>query len=312
MIVTVTLNPALDKSTLADQIVAEQKIRCQNPTYEPGGGGINVSRAIKQLGGESVAIYPVGGHTGILFTELMTETGIPTKTIPIKQKTRENFIVVNLQTNQQFRFGMPGPALETSEWQAVLHTLATMDPKPEYVVGSGSLSPGVPTDFYAQMAHICHTMGSKFVLDTSGEALAKAAQQGVFLLKPNLGELSELSGSGSLHTDDIPKAAKSVIASGKCEIVVVSMGPAGAMMVTKDTVEHVPAPPVHKKSTVGAGDSMVGGMTLALSKGWKLSDVLAFGVACGTAATMNYGAELCKKEDVDKLFEWILKNKNSK
>jgi 6-phosphofructokinase 2 len=304
-IVTLTINPALDKSTVADHIIPEQKIRCGEPTYEPGGGGINVSRAIKKLGGDSLAIFPIGGHTGDLFLELVKATGISTETIATKARTRENFIVVDSLNNRQYRFGMPGAHLEEDEWKKSLVLIETMRDKPDYIVGSGSLPSGVPDDFYARLAKIAKKIGARFILDTSGEALKVAANAGVYLLKPNLGELADLSGNQSLTSETIPEAAATIIANGNCEIVVVSKGPAGAVLIAKDTIERVPAPTVHKKSTVGAGDSMVAGMTLSLAQGKSLLEVVRFGVACGTAATMNLGTELCRKEDVDKLYAWI-------
>ncbi|MBY0427574.1 MAG: hexose kinase [Cytophagales bacterium] len=304
-IVTLTINPALDRSTIADKIIPEQKIRCESPVYEPGGGGINVSRAIKKLGGDSMAIFPAGGHTGELFKELILSTGIDFLHIPTKDRTRENFIVVDSQNNSQYRFGMPGPHLEESEWQKSLDMIESMREKPDYIVGSGSLSPGVPVDFYARLAVISKKIGARFILDTSGEALRAAANAGVYLLKPNLGELADMSGNQSLIANDIPEAAMSIIEKGNCEVVVVSMGPAGAMLVAPGIEEHVPAPTVHKQSTVGAGDSMVAGMTLSLALGRSLREVVRYGVACGTAATMNKGTELCKKENVDKLYDWI-------
>lgn len=304
-IVTLTINPALDRSTVADHIIPEQKIRCEKPVYEPGGGGINVSRAIKKLGGDSLAIFPVGGHTGELFLDLVSATGITTKSILTKERTRENFIALDGLDNRQFRFGMPGPFLEPEEWQKSLEIIEKMKDKPDFIVGSGSLSPGVPNDFYAQLAEIAKKIGAKFILDTSGEALKAAANAGVYLLKPNLGELADLSGNPSLTSENIPEAAMSIIKKGNCEVVVVSMGPLGAMLIADGIVEHVLAPAVHKKSTVGAGDSMVAGMTLSLALGKSLQEVVRYGVACGTAATMNLGTELCRKEDVDKLYAWI-------
>jgi 6-phosphofructokinase 2 len=169
-------------------------------------------------------------------------------------------------------------------------------------VASGSLPPGVPEDFFARLALIAKQVNAKLVVDTSGKALQEAVKVGVFLIKPNLGELSNLYGKETLTPEELPLAARSIINQGGCEMMVISMGGAGAMLVTKEAQYIIKPPPVTVKSTVGAGDSMVGAMVLALSEGFLLEDVLRYGVAAGTAATMNYGTELCKKEDTERLF----------
>ncbi|HEY1055097.1 MAG TPA: PfkB family carbohydrate kinase, partial [Emticicia sp.] len=177
--------------------------------------------------------------------------------------------------------------------------------RPDFLVASGSLSPGLGDDFYEKVAAISHKIGSKLIVDTSGVPLERAMDEGVFLLKPNVGELAKLVKKESLEINEVDDAAREIISKGKCEVVVVSMGPQGAVLVTKDICEHIPAPPVQKKSTVGAGDSMVGGMVWALAEGKELSEMLRWGVACGSAATMNEGTQLFKKEDALKLLKWL-------
>ncbi|MDJ1482325.1 1-phosphofructokinase family hexose kinase [Cytophagaceae bacterium YF14B1] len=302
-IVTLTLNPAIDKSTSIDRLVPEHKLRCENPKFEAGGGGINVSKAIHKLGGESLAIFPAGGPTGTLLIDLLQEDKITCKAVPTEQWTRENFIVVEHSTNAQYRFGMPGPQLSEIEAQACLEAIKAAHP--DYLVASGSLPPGLPTDFYARVAKLAKEINARLILDTSGEPLKLAANEGVFLLKPNVGELSKMVGVETLETDDVDDAAKEIINRGDCGIVVVSMGPAGALLVTKDGHEHIPAPTVLKKSTVGAGDSMVAGMTWSLANGKTPQEMVRMGVACGSAATMNSGTQLFKMEDVRKLYDWI-------
>jgi len=305
MIVTITLNPAVDESTTVPTLVAEQKMRCAEPRYDAGGGGLNVSKALKKLGGTSLALFSSGGPTGQLFEHLVRQAGIDYRTIPTQGWTRENFIVTETATNAQYRFGLPGPTLSPEEARAWLQALETLPAQPTYLVASGSLSPGLPADFYAQLARIARNLGARFILDTSGEPLRAAANEGVFLLKPNIGELAALTGVEKLETEDVDDAARAIIDRGDCEVVAVSMGPQGAMLVTRDQVEHIPAPPVKKRSTVGAGDSMVAGMTYALSSGQSYRQMIRLGVACGSAATMNPGTELFHKEDVDRLLAWI-------
>lgn len=307
-IVTITINPAIDKSTIVDHIVPNHKLRCSDTKFEPGGGGLNVSRVIKRLGGESLAIFPVGGHTGKLLQELLDKEGIKQDPVEIKNWTRENFMAVDSSSNQQFRFLMSGPETSIEEGQLLLDKLTNLAEKPDYIVASGSLPPGLPDNFFVKIAKIAQKMNSKFILDTSGKGLQMAALEKVYLLKPNLSELSKMAGVESLKTEMIEEAARQIIDKGNCEMLAVSLGPAGALFVSKDYTELIPAPPVHSKSTVGAGDSMLAGMVFSLAAGKSLQEVIRYGVACGSATTMHSGTELCLKNDVDKLYKWIRKN----
>ncbi|WP_266363868.1 1-phosphofructokinase family hexose kinase [Tellurirhabdus rosea] len=304
-VLTITLNPAIDKSTTVDRFVPEQKLRCAPPRYDAGGGGLNVSKALRRLGGDSLALFSAGGPPGQLLQDLVRKAGISYRIIETQEWTRENFTVTETESNAQYRFNLPGPTLSASEAQSWLDSLSSLDFKPAYVVASGSLPNGVSTDFYARIARAVQNAGARFILDTSGQPLFEAANVGVFLLKPNLNELCALVGVETLETVDIDDAAREIIGRGDCEVVVVSMGPQGAMLVTRDFCEHVPAPSVKKLSTVGAGDSMVAGMTWALSQGRDYRQMIRQGVACGSAATMNPGTELFQPQDVERLLAWI-------
>jgi 6-phosphofructokinase 2 len=305
MIVTITMNPAVDKSTSVDKLVPEKKLRCAEMVNEAGGGGINVSKAIKELGGESLAMFPSGGLNGDLIESYLKDRQINYKTIPVAHETRENIVVRETSTNAQYRFVMPGAALSDLEAQACFDTLQQLDPKPSFIVASGSLPPGLPENFFGQLADLAKKMKARFIIDTSGKPLELAAKEGVYLLKPNLSELCSLVGKEHLELNEVDDAANEVIKDGRCEVMVVSMGPNGALLVTKDLCEHVPTPTVKKQSTVGAGDSMVAGMIWMLSQGRPLKETVQFGVACGTAATMNAGTQLFKKQDVHRLHDWI-------
>lgn len=307
-IYTLTLSPAIDKSTTVEHVVAEHKLRCADVKFEAGGGGINVSRAIKKVGGESVAVYTKGGPTGDLLQKLLNLEFINQLPVECKNWTRENFVVVETSSNQQFRFGMPGAKLEEEEWMKCLEILANPSRSVDYIVASGSVPEGVPLDFYAKLSVIAKAKNAKLVLDSSGSSLKAALKEGIYLLKPNTKELGELVGYELNTIKEQEDAAMQVVKSGKIEILVVSMGPSGAMIVSAEGIHHVAAPSVKKRSTVGAGDSMVAGLVLSLSNGFNPLDALRYGIACGTAATMNTGTELCKKEDVEGLFNWMKKN----
>ncbi|MBC6697577.1 1-phosphofructokinase family hexose kinase [Hymenobacter puniceus] len=305
-IVTLTLNPTVDKSTTADHIVPDQKLRCAAPKFEPGGGGINVSRALRRLGADSVAVFPAGGPTGHMLQELLTAEHVLQQAVETGSRTRENFIVVDALTSQQYRFGMPGTPLAPEEQQQLRAALQNLPETPDYLVVSGSLPPGVEPDFVVQIVRDAKARGTKVILDTSGPALQQVIQEGVFLIKPNVGELSKMAGVDELDDEAVAEAAQKLVREGKVEIVVVSLGPQGACVVTKEAVDHVPAPSVKRRSTVGAGDSMVAGLVYGLSTGLSLRETARLGVACGSAATMNPGTELFRKPDVDRLYKWLL------
>ena len=308
-IVTVTFSPSIDKSFATPEMVPDKKLRCTALHLDPGGGGINVARAIRILGGEVTAVFPSGGYTGKQFNQLLKEEGVPSVIIECKNETRENIVVVDQSKNLQYRFGMPGSELKEEEWKEILHVIDAMDDI-EFLVCSGSLPPGVPEDIYAQLAAIAKQKGAKCIVDTSGRPLKLAIESGLYLIKPNLGELSAFVGKEYLSNEDVKEIAMGIVSTGQCEVVVVSMGAAGAMLVNKDSAEIFTSPKVERKSTVGAGDSMVAGIVYSLSLNRSLQEAVRYGVACGTAATMNPGTELCKKEDVEALmaFEYGISN----
>jgi 1-phosphofructokinase len=240
--------------------VAEEKLRCDSPTREPGGGGINVARAIHRLGGAAQALYTSGGAIGHILQALLDDEGVDQTPIEIDEWTRENMIVHETSTDRQFRFGMPGPELSEAEMSSCLDALRTLEPTPDYLVASGSLPPGAPDDAYAAVAEVAHDLGARPVLDTSGAALREAMDAGWYLLKPNLRELEHLAGSALDTEPQRIDAARNFIDRGWCEVVVLSMGASGALLITTDRAEHVRSPTVSINSRVGAGHSMVGGL----------------------------------------------------
>jgi 6-phosphofructokinase 2 len=304
-IVTLTINPSLDKSTNFTRLIAEQKIRCESPRYDAGGGGINVSKAILKLGGNSFCLYTSGGSSGEMLEELIKKEGIESIAIKTKNWTRENFIAFETQTKAQYRFGFPGNELSEMEQNKIVDFISTI--KTDYLVISGSLNEGLPTDFYQKIAETAKTAAIKVIVDTSGESLRKVLETGVYLIKPNIGELAKLIGVERLELPEVEKAAVNLIDKGTAEIVVVSLGAEGAILVSKDETHFIKAPKVEKKSTVGAGDSMVGGMVWALSQNKTLKEVIQMGVCCGSAATMNEGTQLFKREDVEVLLKEMQK-----
>ena len=302
-IVIMTLNPAIDKSSSVAHVVAERKLYCKRPHFEPGGGGVNVSRAIKKLGGESMLLYPAGGLTGERLQGLLDEEGLNFRPFPIEGLIRESLVILEESTGRQYRFGMPGPELQKKEWEQFLDVLSAVEPAPDYLVASGSLPPGVPADFYARVARAGKKKGAKTIIDASGEALEEALKEGVYLIKPNVREFRELVGEDIKEESQIKAAAQKMVKSGRCEVLVISLGAAGALMVSEEISEHILPPTVPIVSKVGAGGSMVAGIVLSLARGKPLRESVLFGAAAGTSAVMTPGTELCRREDAERLFK---------
>lgn len=308
MIATVTLNPAIDKSTATDKIQPEKKIRCSSLLVEAGGGGINVSKAIRKLGGESIALFTAGGRNGALLKTLLDQLSIPCITIPVDGETRENFSVAESSTNAQYRFVMPGASMNSDQIKQCLFELEQLPTNVNLLVVSGSMPAGVPDSLLGDIAAVARKKDLKLIMDSSGTALSTALDVGVYLVKPNLAELSQWVGKEELQLHEVEDAAQQLVKENKAKVVVVSLGPAGALLVSDGLVKRVQAPTVKKKSTIGAGDSMVAGMAWMLEQQKSLDEVVMFGVACGTAATMNAGTALFETQDVYRLYDWIRSN----
>jgi 6-phosphofructokinase 2 len=305
-ILTLTMNPAVDKSASVAQVIVERKLHCHSPRFEPGGGGVNVSRAIRKLGGESTAIFPCGGPTGAYLLELLQQEGLACRPLPVQGWTRENLAVLEESSHLQFRFGMPGAPLSDEEWRNCLVALAASNKKPHYIVASGSLPPGVPDDFYARVARVGKGLGAKVIIDSSGEPLRLALQEGVYLIKPNLRELAELFGRELADESSQREIATEMVRSGQCAVLALSLGAGGVLLATAAGCERLQTPIVPIRSKVGAGDSMVAGMVLSLARGQEVRAAVRFGVAAGAAAVMTPGSELCRREDAERLYGELL------
>lgn len=301
-ILTLTMNPALDASSFVENVFPEHKLRCGPVRHYPGGGGINVARAIKKLGGEALALHCCGGATGGMLRTLLAAEGVSEQPIEIGGETRESLTVLESATGQQYRFVLPGPTLSEAEWQRALDAVRAVEPRPAFVVASGSLPPGVPVDFYAHLARLVREQGGHLILDTSGPALPAAVREGVFLIKPSLRELRTFAEGDLEHEEEQERAAMQIVGTGGCEAVVVSLGAGGVLLASPQGCERMRSPTVAVRSKVGAGDSMVAGIALFLARGRSLRDAVRFGVAAGAAAVMNAGTELCHHADAERLF----------
>lgn len=305
-VVTLTMNPAIDLSTAVERVAPERKLRCEGLRRDPGGGGINVARVVRRMGTGISAIYTTGGISGRLLADLVQREGVDSIALEIAADTREDFTVLERATGGQFRFVLQGPRMGASEWQACLGTLESLDPFPRYLVASGSLPPGVPDDFYAHVAWLAKERRARLVLDTSGPALKQALAHGVFMVKPNLNELSGLIGAGLTTEEDAARACHRLVAEGQAEVVALTLGNRGALLTTAGATWRAPALPIEPVSAIGAGDSFVGAMVWSLSAGHSLELAFRYGMAGGSAALLTPGTELCRRDDVVRLLDQVV------
>ncbi|EKY3197729.1 6-phosphofructokinase II [Cronobacter turicensis] len=304
-IYTLTLAPSLDSATMTPQIYPEGKLRCSSPVFEPGGGGINVARAIVHLGGAATALFPAGGATGEHLVSLLNDEHVAVETVCAHDWTRQNLHVHVESSGEQYRFVMPGATITDDEFRQLEEKVLAIESGAILVI-SGSLPPGVSIEKLQQLIKAARQQGIRLIIDSSGDALAAALEIGdIELVKPNQKELAALVKRDLTAPDDVRQAAQELVQSGKARRVVVSLGPQGALGVDgQDCVQVVP-PPMKSQSTVGAGDSMVGAMTLRLAQGAPLLDMVRYGVAAGSAATINQGTRLCSLENTDRIYHWL-------
>lgn len=305
VIYTLTLSPSLDSATLTPQIYPEGKLRCSAPVFEPGGGGINVARAITHLGGKATAIFPAGGATGEHLVSLLDDERVAVSTVEAQDWTRQNLHVHVESSGEQYRFVMPGARLSDDEFRQLEEKVLAI-PRGALLVISGSLPPDVKTEKLTSLVQAAQQRGIRCIVDSSGEALHAALAVGQLeLVKPNQKELSALVSRDLTQPDDVRSAAEELVRSGKARRVVVSLGPQGALAVDESGCVQVVPPPVKSQSTVGAGDSMVGAMALKLAQGASLLEMTRYGVAAGSAATLNQGTRLCSLADTQKIVDYL-------
>lgn len=301
-IVTLTMNPALDITTSTDVVHSTDKLRCAAARYDPGGGGINVAHVADVLGAATTAVFPAGGPAGETVEKLLVAEGLAVHRVKIGGSTRESFTVDERSTGKQYRFVLPGPELTLAEQTECLLQLRRAAASAAIVVASGSLPPGVPIDFYQRVADVCADLGAMFILDTSGGGL-KHVTSGVYLLKPSLRELRECVGRELDSEAEQAAAAYELIDRGCADHVLVSLGSRGALLATRQGGHRFPPVAVPAGSGVGAGDAMVAGVAVGLTRGWPLTKAVRLGVAAGAAMLLTPGTAPCTRDDAERLFE---------
>jgi len=304
MIYTITLNPALDHFLDVEELRVDDANRVKRECLYAGGKGIDVSRAIRHLGGDSMALGFIGGHTGQAMVALLKAEGVTCYFTPIVQETRRNIIVTTQRCGTQTMLNSPGPVVSRDEWAAFLTHLKLLDLQDAYVVVGGSLPVGVPSDAYGQIVEVVQARGARALLDADGLCLKSGLRARPFAIKPNVNELRRLTGKPLRSEADILRAAERVHRAG-VEVVMVSRGAKGVVLIGRQERYRATPPAVTVRSTVGAGDSTVAGFVFTHAAGKGLEECVRVATAAGTAATLVPGNQLCREADVRRLAQKI-------
>lgn len=305
-ILTITLNPTVDFATTAPEVVPGPKLRCTEPQIDPGGGGINVSRAIRQLGGQSTALVAIGGATGAHLLQLLALEGVATVAFQGPGETRQSVTVTEAKSGDQYRFVMPGPAWKDKDVPRALNTVDQATGDGTYVVLSGSQPPGVAKEFPSILAGHIAGRDARIIVDTSGPALFDLAEQpreAIHALRMNGEECEELAGRPHPEPADTARFAESLVKKGVARHVIVARGADGSVLATPAGSWHARGPKVEVVSKVGAGDSFVGAFTLAMAREWPVEDCLRFGVAAAAAAVTTEATRLCDRATAERLMD---------
>lgn len=302
-VVTVAPNPSLDESARVERLMPARKLPCSAPLRQPGGGGINVARALRMLGGHPLAVWPEAGPTGRHIARLLGQEGVPSRRVTVPGEARRNMTVYEEATRLQYRFVMPGPRMRRTDEANLLSEVRRACHSASLVVLSGSLPPGCAEDFYVKARAV--SRDARILLDTRGRPLRAAVGAGFFLAKPNLDELAQLTSVPLRSLAAIEGACRKLVRRGFAHNIVVSLGAQGAFLVSEREALRIAAPVVPVASRVGAGDSMMAGIALRLSQGHEVADAVRFGVAAGTAAVLRPGSSLCRRSDTLRLFRQL-------
>ncbi|HEX5378583.1 MAG TPA: 1-phosphofructokinase family hexose kinase [Phenylobacterium sp.] len=297
-IATLTLNPALDLSASVDRVDPERKLRCHDLHWDAGGGGVNAARVIRRLGGETLALFPAGGANGARLEALLAAERTPSRVIPIRGETRQDFNAHDLSTGQEFRFVMPGPTLSAAERRSILREVSRLEPAYGVLIASGSLPAGFPVDAYGALARQAKAAGRRFALDASGDALKAGLAAGVWLVKPNLRELEEYCGHPVADEPGRLAACRAIVESGAAQMVALSLSAQGAMLVSADGAWRAAPLDIKPVSTIGAGDSFLAALVWALARGERPDVALQWALATASATLLATGTALARRADV--------------
>lgn len=305
MIITVTLNPAVDQTMFISQLKLDEVNRVREVHLDPAGKGINVSRMAHRLGWPTIAFGFLGGEIGLLAEHALDQEGVMYHFVQVPGQTRLNVTVIDDSTGSATNFYGRGPMVEQAHLEKMDEVLQFWMQSGRVLVLAGSLPRSVPDDTYCKYIEFAHNSGLKTVLDADGEPLRKGLEAKPTLIKPNLAEAERLLGRSLPDLKSVADGARELVDRG-IEIVVISMGSEGAVCATDEKTWHVIPPLVKQRSTVGSGDSLVAGLAVALAGGYSLLEGLREGTAAGAATAMRAGTSPGTKEEVTALVPQVM------
>ena len=313
MIITITLNPAVDKTVEIQDFEVGTVNRVASVRLDAGGKGINVSKVIRSLGGKSCAAGILGGNTGNFIKDCLNGMGIENKFLYIEGETRTNLKVVDSKRKTNTDINEAGPQLSAEEITAFEKMIFAMINKDSAVVFSGSVPANVDKAVYGKWIRAAKETGAKTILDADGELLKYGIEAGPYMVKPNIHELESFFGEKIEGAVEAESRARKLIDIYGVEFAAVSLGAEGAIFVNKESSLFANSIDVEVKSTVGAGDSMVAALTYSLDMGYGFEKSALLAVASATANVMTSGSQPADFETIKELenkvkFEYIRKN----
>lgn len=304
MIITLTLNPAVDQTMFLDRLIPGEVNRVQETQLDPAGKGINASRVIHRLGWPTIAFGFLAGESGQIIRKALDEEGVQHHFVRVGGQTRINVTITEHATGRATSLYGPGPAVEAENLATLEGLLRFWLQVGRILVLAGSLPPDAPDDIYAGYIRLARAQDVRTILDTSGAPFGPGLAARPDVIKPNVAEAEELLGRALPDPEAVARGARELAGRG-IEVVVVSMGGAGSVCVRGRQAWRIIPPTIERRSTVGSGDSFVAGLAIALARGDDLTEGLRLGTAAGAATAMTPGTALGAAEDVERLLPQV-------
>lgn len=305
MILSVTLNPCIDQVLVVDELKPHDTNRVTHIEQDAGGKGVNLSRVVAELGGETVATGFLGGISGLFVRSVLSAQGVHNSFIEVAGETRTNVSVEDGTGKPPTTLNERGPHILEAEMARLLGWMEELAPRANWVAMGGSLPPGVPTDIFRTLAKLFRSAGCKVLIDADGEPAKLGLEAKPDLIKPNSPECARLLGRPIETDEEAHQAARELYEKlgGREQIALISRGRRGAVMCTAEGVFQGSSPDVVVKSTIGSGDSLLGAMLWAMEEGKSHEEALRWGLAAGAATATTNGSEIAKRAKVEELFE---------
>lgn len=302
MILTITLNPSLDRVIWVDKLQKDDSIRIQQEKHYAGGKGIDASRVIKTLGGDTVATGFLGSFNGLHLEGLLLNEGVTCDFVKIKGETRSNVIIFDSEDNGHIALNSKGPEITAYDLAILFEKINNLKEKPSMVIMGGSIPKGLNASLYAQIIHVFREQGIKVALDADNEALKQGLKAHPYMIKPNEHELARLIGREVNTREELIEAAKDLMSEYKLEVIMISRGSKGLIIMNKDEAYELAPPKIKANSTIGSGDSTLAAFLLGQEQGKPLLESGQMGVAAGAATAMSPGVELVDIQDYAQIY----------